>query len=53
MRHETDDLRIRGMGELISPARLMADLLMTDAAAETVYQTRQQFIVYCMRKTID
>ncbi|MCP5407260.1 MAG: 3-deoxy-7-phosphoheptulonate synthase [Chromatiaceae bacterium] len=41
MRHETDDLRIRGMGELISPARLMADLPMTDAAAETVYQTRQ------------
>jgi len=41
MRHETDDLRILGMGELISPAQLLADLPMTDRAAETVYQTRQ------------
>jgi len=29
------------MGELISPAQLMADLPMTDQASETVYQTRQ------------
>ena len=41
MRHETDDLRIQGMGELISPAQLLADLPITDSAAETVYQTRQ------------
>ena len=41
MRHETDDLRIKGMGELISPAQLLADLPMTDEAADTVFQTRQ------------
>jgi len=41
MRHETDDIRIKGMGELISPAQLLVDLPMTDNAAETVYQARQ------------
>ncbi|MCP4286565.1 MAG: 3-deoxy-7-phosphoheptulonate synthase [Gammaproteobacteria bacterium] len=41
MRHETDDIRIKGMRELISPAQLMVDLPMTDNAAETVYQARQ------------
>ncbi|MCB1758285.1 MAG: 3-deoxy-7-phosphoheptulonate synthase [Gammaproteobacteria bacterium] len=41
MHHPTDDLRIKGIGELVSPARLLGDLPITDAAAETVYATRQ------------
>ncbi len=41
MRPETDDLRIRGMGELVSPAQLLADFTITDQAAKTVYQARQ------------
>lgn len=40
MRYQTDDLRIQGMGELISPAKLFTDLPITDKAAETVFNTR-------------
>jgi 3-deoxy-7-phosphoheptulonate synthase len=41
MRPQTDDLRIRAIKELISPARLLADFPVTDQAATTVYQARQ------------
>jgi 3-deoxy-7-phosphoheptulonate synthase len=41
MPHQTDDLRIKGIGELVSPAQLLADLPITATAAETVYSTRQ------------
>jgi 3-deoxy-7-phosphoheptulonate synthase len=41
MRPQTDDLRIRGIGELISPAQLLTDFAVTDQAAETVFQARQ------------
>jgi 3-deoxy-7-phosphoheptulonate synthase len=42
MRPETDDLRIRAIKELISPAELQKDLPITDAAATTVFEARQQ-----------
>ncbi len=38
----TDDLRIHGIRELISPAQLMTELPITDTAAKTVFQTRQE-----------
>ena len=41
MRPQTDDLRIRGIGELISPAQLLADFAITDQAAQTVFRARQ------------
>ncbi len=42
MRPQTDDLRIRGIHELISPAQLLADLPITDRAAETVSTARNE-----------
>lgn len=42
MKPETDDLRIRAIKELISPADLQRDLPITDAAATTVYDARQE-----------
>ncbi len=41
MQHQTDDLRIKGIRELISPAQLMAELPITGAAAQTVVETRR------------
>lgn len=41
MKPETDDLRIRAIKELISPADLQKDLAITDEAATTVFNTRQ------------
>ncbi len=40
MRHETDNLRITGTQELISPERLMAELPASESATETVYDSR-------------
>lgn len=42
MSHQTDDLRIRATKELTKPETLLADLPITDAAAETVHQSRQE-----------
>ena len=42
MKPETDDLRIREIKELISPAELLDDLPITDAAATTVFEARQE-----------
>ncbi|NEX18281.1 MAG: 3-deoxy-7-phosphoheptulonate synthase [Halochromatium sp.] len=41
MRYETDDLRIRAIKEVIAPKDLHAEFPITDAAAATVYETRQ------------
>ena len=41
MRPQTDDLRIRAIKELTSPARLLSDFPVTDEVAETVFQARQ------------
>lgn len=40
--HETDDLRIKGTKELITPDELLRELPISDAAANTVYETRRQ-----------
>ncbi|MCW8982914.1 MAG: 3-deoxy-7-phosphoheptulonate synthase AroG [Gammaproteobacteria bacterium] len=42
MKPETDDLRIRAIKELISPAELQKDLPITEEAATTVFEARQQ-----------
>ncbi|RVU84761.1 3-deoxy-7-phosphoheptulonate synthase [Leucothrix sargassi] len=42
MTHQTDDLRITGMEEVLSPAELMKEFPGTDKAFETVYQARQE-----------
>ncbi|MDH3354969.1 MAG: 3-deoxy-7-phosphoheptulonate synthase AroG [Chromatiales bacterium] len=42
MRPETDDLRIRAIKELISPAALQEELEVTDVAATTVFEARQE-----------
>ncbi|MCW8891601.1 MAG: 3-deoxy-7-phosphoheptulonate synthase, partial [Sedimenticola sp.] len=41
MRHETDDLRIEAIKELIAPAELLAEFPVTDAVADTVFEARQ------------
>jgi 3-deoxy-7-phosphoheptulonate synthase len=41
MRHETDDLRIRAMKELISPEELIRLYPVSDEMSETVYQARR------------
>ncbi|MET0082715.1 MAG: 3-deoxy-7-phosphoheptulonate synthase AroG [Sedimenticola sp.] len=41
MKPETDDLRIRAIKELVSPAQLQSDFPITDRAATTVYEARQ------------
>ncbi len=41
MRHETDDLRIEAIKELIAPAELLAEFPVTDAVADTVHDARQ------------
>jgi 3-deoxy-7-phosphoheptulonate synthase len=42
MKYETDDLRISNICELISPQELRSELPITEHAAKTVYETRQQ-----------
>ncbi len=42
MRPQTDDLRICAIKELTSPVQLLADFPITDQAANTVYQARQE-----------
>jgi 3-deoxy-7-phosphoheptulonate synthase len=41
MKYQTDDLRIKEIKELLPPARLLADFLITEKAAKTVFETRQ------------
>ncbi len=41
MTHDTDDLRIRAMKELIAPADLIDDLPPSEQAANTVFESRQ------------
>jgi 3-deoxy-7-phosphoheptulonate synthase len=41
MKPETDDLRIRAIKELVSPAQLQAEFPISETAANTVYNTRQ------------
>jgi len=41
MAYKTDDVRIMDIKELITPAELMADIPITDAAAKTVFDARQ------------
>ncbi|MES1937669.1 3-deoxy-7-phosphoheptulonate synthase [Salinisphaera hydrothermalis] len=40
MKHETDNLRIKGIQELISPDALLAELPVSDTASNTVFETR-------------
>jgi 3-deoxy-7-phosphoheptulonate synthase len=42
MHFKTDDLRIREIKELIPPSHLLRDLALTEKAAQTVVETRQQ-----------
>jgi 3-deoxy-7-phosphoheptulonate synthase len=42
MKYRTDDLRIKEIKELLPPERLLGDFPITEKAAETVYQTRQE-----------
>ncbi len=42
MRHETDDLRIAAIKELVAPAELLAEFPVTDAVADTVFGARHQ-----------
>ena len=39
--HQTKDLRIKDVKEILSPEELMADLPLSEAASRTVYDTRQ------------
>ncbi len=41
MHPNTDDLRIRGIKELIAPARLLSELPITDRVANTVFDARR------------
>ncbi|MGE5219847.1 MAG: 3-deoxy-7-phosphoheptulonate synthase AroG [Chloroflexota bacterium] len=41
MKYQTDDLRIREIKELITPAQLLGDLPISEKAARTVFETRQ------------
>ena len=40
MKHETDNLRIQGIQELVSPETLLSELPVNEAAATTVYEAR-------------
>ncbi len=42
MQYRTDDLRIKEIKELITPAQLLGDFPITPNAARTVYETRQE-----------
>ena len=41
MPHQTDDLRIKEIKELVSPAKVQSEFAITEAAAKTVAETRQ------------
>ena len=41
MSHQTDDLRIVEIKELVPPAKVLHEFALTEAAARTVYETRQ------------
>ncbi len=41
MEYKTDDLRIKEIKELLTPAKLLGEVPITERAAETVYETRQ------------
>lgn len=41
MPHRTDDLRIKEIKELVSPAKVLGEFAITDVAAKTVAETRQ------------
>ena len=41
MKYRTDDLRIKGIDEVVAPEQVHADYPISEAATETVYQTRQ------------
>ena len=42
MRHETDDLRIAAIKELVAPAELLAEFPVSDAVADTVFNARRE-----------
>jgi 3-deoxy-7-phosphoheptulonate synthase len=42
MKYPTDDVRIKEIKELLPPARLLGDFPITEKAARTVYETRQE-----------
>jgi len=42
MRYDTDDLRIRGITEVIAPKNLHREVQITDRAAETVHHARRE-----------
>jgi len=41
-RHQTDDLRITGIREVVPPSRVHAEYPITDAASETAFKAREQ-----------
>ena len=41
MKYQTDDLRIKEIKELVTPAQLLGDLPISETAAATVFETRQ------------
>ena len=42
MKYPTDDLRIREIKELLTPANLLSDFPITEKASQTVYETRRE-----------
>lgn len=42
MKHNTDDLRITGMEEVTSPAKIMQELPTSDVASSTVFKARKE-----------
>src|ERR1043166_6871743 len=42
MKYRTDDLRLREIKELLPPAKLLGDFPITEKAAQTVYESRQE-----------
>lgn len=42
MKYRTEDLRIKSIADVITPAQLHDELPITEAAAQTTYQTREQ-----------
>ena len=40
--HQTDDLRINGIMEVVAPEQVRSEYPITDTAADTIYQTRKQ-----------
>ena len=42
MQYRTDDLRIKEIKELLPPAKLLGDFPISEKAAQTVYETRQE-----------